>query len=398
MIRATWFVLLLLMAGCSSSGGSVVDSGAVDSGIADSGTVDSGVVDSGVADAGLPDAGVPDAGPPDSGIPDAGPPKPTSQCPRQTDAGCVPVGVADLKTLVMGGINMPAGFFHRPEHSDFLAVGPHYDTGTLMASRSFDGGAFELATGLPFTPSSDATGVNRSLYFVHRPSGAGSFGLYRSQLTDAGFAAATAVALNGSPIVPYWPQATALPDGRILLAFVESQQRAFLALSDATGTQFQVAPAPGTSPAPIRGVLAHVGVTAGGQWIFTHQEADPSFRFTSLYQLSSNGGGQWSTPKNVSPAFDNVHDLRPFQRLDVGADLYYLRVGGGNFFSTFRRMLKEDGSLGPEQEVTGVDVGHVEKPQAFRLPDGRVALMFARRIDPMRYDLCLVYLDGDAPP
>ena len=144
------------------------------------------------------------------------------------------------------------------------------------------------------------------------------------------------------------------------------------------------------------GVLAHVGRTRGGKWVLTHQVADELWQFKSFVQISTDGEA-WSAPVSIQPQSDNAHDAFPIRRQDEGSDLYYLRPGPAGELNVLRRMLGEDGSLGVEQAVTDATIGHVEKPQARRLPDGRLVLMFARRSSATDYDIMLGLLDGDSP-
>jgi hypothetical protein len=125
---------------------------------------------------------------------------------------------------------------------------------------------------------------------------------------------------------------------------------------------------------------------------------DEQWAFKAFVQLSRDGGGTWSSPALISTAED-VHDAFPLARRSGGADLYYLRASAPGTFHVHRRALGEDGALGVEQVVTAPELGHIEKPQARRLPDGRVSLSFViRRSDEtFEYDLALEILEDDAP-
>jgi hypothetical protein len=326
----------------------------------------------------------------DSGEPDAGGP---SGCPIVVSGECAPVDTAHVLPVVRAaGIHMPAGALAGPGPLEVVALAASYDDAALRMITTPD----RITAGAPtiaIRGASDATtadtGATQAIYFV------GAIGLERAERTAAGLGAASPVVLDGTDITPYWPQAIGLPDGRVLLAFVEPQARAFVAISDANGARFTVRPAP-TAPPPLRGILAHVGLTAEGDWVLTHQSATETWAFTSFVQTSSDGL-EWSEPIVVQPDDDNVHDAFPIARRDQGADLYYLRAGSPTELHAFRRALRADRTLGPEQRVTAPELGHVEKPQPRRLPDGRIALTFAQRIGDSDYHVLLAILDDDAP-
>ena len=66
--------------------------------------------------------------------------------------------------------------------------------------------------------------------------------------------------------------------------------------------------------------------------------------------------------------------------------------------SVRRRALREDGTLGPEQLVTSLDLGAASRAQPRRLPDGRLAmLMLTGGEQPRTGHLSLALVDGDAP-
>jgi hypothetical protein len=320
-------------------------------------------------------------------------------CPIRRGDGCRTVHAADTKTLFPGtSVLMPGATFMSSD-GRFHAFAPLYDRAVGLHVASTDllhFSAPEVVLGNIGDITGADTPAGRFLYFVGGTQGATA--LYRSRVDPTGTVdPPSAVTGAGIPIVPFWPQATTLHDGRVLLAFVQPQTRAFLALSQDGLAPFTPLPTPVPSGVH-RGILAHVGQTTAGAWVFTHQSADDRWLFTSYAHLSRDGGATWSAPIVVSPDVSDVHDAYPLSRSDEGVDLYYLHVGEGGVFGAFRRALFDDGRLGPEQAVTAADVGHVEKPQARRLPDGRIALSFAVRKAEGVYDIRLAILDDDAPP
>jgi hypothetical protein len=298
--------------------------------------------------------------------------------------------------LATNAIHMPAGAVVLRD-GGVAAFGSRWDDAKIVASTG-DATKLAAATPLAWARAGDGTAVQTevdrgAVYFTT------ASGLYHARIDDKGSAAATPekVTLNDSPVVPSWPQATRLPDGRVFLAFTEPQTRAFIAVSDASGVVFDVKPAPVTDGV-LKGVLAHVGTTKNGSWVLTHQVADASWLFTSYVQMSTDAGATWSKPLVVQPDDDNVHDCFVVRRADAGADLYYLHAGADGDLNVHRRALHEDGTLGKEQIVTSPEVGHVEKPQPHRLSDGRLVMTMAIRRSDKVYDLASTILDGDAPP
>lgn len=188
----------------------------------------------------------------------------------------------------------------------------------------------------------------------------------------------------------HWPQSVFIR-GEVMLAGVESQTRGLWTTDEGEGLSFEEIA--GTRELG-RGLLVHLGKTAQEKLVLTYQTADVNWHFTSFVTVKSERG--WSEP--ISIADDNVHDAYVVSRPDVGADLYYLRPVGADF-AVYRRHLTEAGSLGVEQRVTSSTIGSCEKPQPIRLPDGRLMMVFARRVtyDPPVYDVGSVLLDHDAP-
>jgi hypothetical protein len=389
--------IVLAIAACGPSPST--DAGPTDAGPTDGGqTTDAGPVDD---DAGtLPDGGTEiDAGPPVR-----------STCPIVTPAGCVPVDVDDVSTpSSQSGIEMPGATFALDD-GDVMAVYPRYTSSQAFSSSSRTGSGPTLAMSTPaalaLSVAADMTGAtaadSRVVVLYGRAGAAGPLGLIRIAVNgDGTFGAPSPITLTGvDGVTPYWPQLAALPDGRLVLGLVEANadalRRGFVGFSDDDGHTFTMRAGP-TLDAAVKGSLVHVGSTTAGTLVVSWQEADANWLFTSWVQLSSDDGVTYSAPIRVAPESNNVHDTFVVTRHDDGADLYYLRDGGEQAFNVFRRPLSDDGVLGPEQRVTAAALGHVEKPQARRLPDGRLLLAMARRLSPSDYRATYVILDGDAP-
>jgi hypothetical protein len=329
-----------------------------------------------------------------------------SPCPQVVDGGCQPIGATEIVTLSQdAAIEFPGISFFWPDGTT-RAIYPRYDTGQLFSAGSTDLVTFTAAERLPVALASDTTGVtlgeDRILFFYGRLGPAGALALQRALVPATGDPSTpSAVTITGADgVEPYWPQTVALPDGRILLGFVEAardaNRRSYLGTSSDGGLSFAMRPAPfGAQARP--GILIHVGLTASGAWVLTWQESDASFRyFTSYVQLSADQGQSWTDPIRIVPDNDNVHDAFPVTRQDSGADLYYLPETGD--LNVFRRRLDDDGTLGPEQRVTTAELGHIEKPQPRRLPDGRLGMLASRRMGANDYRVFFTVLEGDAPP
>jgi hypothetical protein len=317
-------------------------------------------------------------------------------CPILDRGACRAVEARDATTLFAAGAHMPGATFAL-SNGRFVAFAPDYVRGAILGTASSDLRAFSPPLSSDFAIGGDVTGASsggeRALFFV------GAVGTFRRSAVrpDGSLEPPTDVAIDGTSVLPYWPQATGLDDGRTLLAFVEAQTRAFLAVGD--GVRFATKPSPvPLSSVPMRGVLAHVGTTTEGAWVFAHQVADARWSFRSFVQLSRDEGATWSAPIQLRPSQEDVHDAYPLRRKSGGADVYYLRASEPGAFNVHRRALAEDGRLGPEQVVTAPAVGHIEKPQPRRLPDGRIALAFAvrRSVEDFVYHCKRPATDGDA--
>lgn len=357
-----------------------------------------------IGDAGTPDdaGSVDDAGTPaDAGVP-------RSPCPVADGDACRAVDVADVSSpSSTTGVEMPGATFTLDD-GDVLAVFPRYTTSQALSSRARTGTGPLLPmadpTPLALSAASDVTGATVDGSHVGllfgRAGAADPLGLIAFAIDDTGtMGTPWSVAVTGTTVTPYWPQLAPLDGGRLALAFVESSadalRRSFVGVSDDGGHTFAMRAGP-TGDVAKKGNLAHVGASSSGALFVTWQEADDGWLFTSYVQISHDDGETYDAPITVAPESDNVHDAYVVARLDAGVDLYYLRDGGVGAFNVFRRPLSDDGVLGAEQRVTAIGLGHVEKPQARRLPDGRLTLAFARRLSGSDYRASYVILEGDA--
>ncbi len=310
------------------------------------------------------------------------------------------VTARDVEPVATGGIGMPAGFVAHAGGARTAFASRWKDDGSseLVALRAAPGGPFGgetvLARGVDNGTTVDVAGQPFVYFVAATPMGVS---VQRRAIHDDGFGPAEDVRIAGAPRNLAWVQAAAAPDGRIVLAFADPQRAPYTAVSDDEGRTFRASASlalNGVDP----GTLAHTAVAKDGTMFVTQQRADASGRFASYVRVSTDGL-QWSAPRQLTTSSDNVHDAFPLARKDGGVDVYYLMpsaAAGG--FVCHRRAVQADLSLGAEQRVTADDVGPVEKPQARRLADGTISLLFARNREFARsYDVAYAHLDGDAP-
>jgi hypothetical protein len=313
-----------------------------------------------------------------------------SPCPVYTRGGaCRPLRAKDVVTLATGGLVLPGAWFSLAG-GGALAFGVRWGSERLVAVRSARALTFDSGESLSTESKNAATGVSfretQSLYIV-----AGN-GLQRVSLNAGQLEPGVPVTLDGTTLTPSWPQAAALPDGRVLLAFVEPQRKLFVGVDDGTGLRFRVRELQ-LKERDLTGVLAHVGTTNTGAWVLTYQVADSASHFRASALVSTDEGASWKEPVDLG---DATADAFPIARNDHGADLYYT-VGVGGVRSIRRRALHDDGSTGPEQFVTADEIWSAQKPQPRRLVDGRMAMLFTLDHGPRNGDLAFAVIDGDAP-
>jgi hypothetical protein len=194
-----------------------------------------------------------------------------------------------------------------------------------------------------------------------------------------------------------WPRFRAHGTGGIALAFRDAASVPMFAAGERPASfDPPVAVGPDTG-----GALAAVGVFASGALAFSYQHPTGNEPMVS-YVVTSTEGATWSDPVRVTDASSNVHDTTLVARDDGALDLYYIYPAAKGF-ALFRRALDEGGALGPEERVTGPEVREPSKPEALRLPSGRVLIAYAeiserdRNGYPSRQSLVLASLPGEAP-
>ena len=184
------------------------------------------------------------------------------------------------------------------------------------------------------------------------------------------------------------PQVRELNDGTFVVAYRDMQSVVKLAFSAdglAFGSPVELGPP---------GAMAKVAQMADDTLIFSYQkEVAPML---SYYRLSGHQK-QWTEPALVTESSPNVHDTNPYRRADGRIDLYYIYPIDPIGFSLWRRCVKPDGSLGPEEQVVETTWGNLAKPHAHRLPSGATLLTFVDQNQGHRLSATTIVGDASCP-
>lgn len=195
-----------------------------------------------------------------------------------------------------------------------------------------------------------------------------------------------------------WTKFYRLKDKRVAVAFRDGQSRPMVAFSK-DGLRFEPAVLVGPTTG---GALATLGQFGNGWLAYSYQHPVGNSPMVSYVKLSTDGA-TWGAPFPVSTSSTNVHDTTLVTRLDGAIDMYYIYPASTRGFVLFRRMLRKDGSMGPEQRLTADELGEPSKPEVKRLSDGRLLLMWAEiskrspRGYPSEQRMVVAILRGDAP-
>lgn len=133
-----------------------------------------------------------------------------------------------------------------------------------------------------------------------------------------------------------------------------------------------------------------------GPWAFSYQ-VKTAQGAQAYFVLSADQGVSFFPPVKISDE-ENIQDTFLLQRKDGGVDAYYLVEFKGRGFSLFRRKILQDGSLGPEQQLTSTAVS-VEKPHCLRLHSGKIFVTLSKvsqQAKGMSSDLVFMTLVDDA--
>lgn len=339
--------------------------------------------DAGPTDASL-DAGS-DAGPPGLPVP---------------EPAALPIGASDLLRLGPGLSLDVSSALSIDAQGAVTLVFDSFDRdfgfGELWITSSPNGRTFPLARPTGFTDHSfeaSPSFVRGALYFAGADDLVSAPVLHRAGVGTA----EPLPAVPGIDSLLSWPRLYAWED-RVAVAFRDGASRPMLAWGDdasSFGVPVLVGPDAG-------GALAALGVFGDGTLAYAYQHPVAAEPMVSFVRRSSDGV-TWSDPVRVTDASGNVHDTTLVARADGGLDLYYVYPGASGFV-LFRRALAPDGRLGAEERVTTDEAGEPSKPEALLLPSGRVLVAYADIAvrdgtsgEPMRQDLVLVSLPGEAP-
>lgn len=229
------------------------------------------------------------------------------------------------------------------------------------------------AAALTGSPSAVTLDQTRWLYVMHAPSVRGAASFVRHEWDGAAFGTTQSIGpIPSMSTILSWPQAIAMADGRVAVAYRTDQGLPNVTFSSdglSFGTPIQVHTESAAIP-----TIAQLG---DGTLVFTHQRPVGGEPMVSFWQLSSDGGQTWTPPARVTDAANNVHDTTVVSRRDGAADLYYIYPTGQTGFTLFRRSLDGAGTLGAEQQVTSEDVREPSKPRGLRLADGTLLVTYA---------------------
>lgn len=238
----------------------------------------------------------------------------------------------------------------------------------------------------------------RWLYFIESDGDFTNHTLKRAKIIQGTIQPAEAIdAIQGIDSLLSWPKFYTWKD-KVAVAFRNGQNQPMLNKSD-DGKRFGTPSLAGPSTG---GAMATLGVMVDGTLVYTYQHPAANAAMISFVRLSQDGKG-WSPPTKVSAKSNNVHDTTILPRPEGGADLYYIYPKGPVGFVLFRRYVSPTGVLGPEQQLTDSRLGEPSKPEAHRLPDGRILLAWseiskrAPNGQPSEQIFQLTYLVGDAP-
>jgi hypothetical protein len=334
-------------------------------------------------------------------------PKVAPKATQRADALSSPrplIKAGSVVRLGHGGFNHPAGAL--AVGNKLVVLQQHFSPGAPLSWNEvqIQGGKAAAPKALPLMGVEELTALSvgsKRYLFVEAEDASGRPAFGRSELAATGLRPIEPVVVRGAPGQVHWLQSAARDAHHLALAFADPQNRAYVAVSSDGGKSFDARPLPSvTGGQPERGVLVHAAYSPNGSLVATRQVADANWAFTSLVQRSTDGV-TWSAPISLTTTNPNVHDAFPIARKDgLGVDIYYLRQEGPGGFRVYRRAWSDAGKFGPEQRVTGDDLGHLEKPQPRRQADGSIFLVLAQAQGAdtsTDFDVIGARLSADAP-
>lgn len=294
----------------------------------------------------------------------------------------LPIGSAEVFRVGLPGRIEVASAVGEIADGELIVVWDRFDEafseGELWTSRSSDlinwtaPSALEIGTST-FEASPSILPINNTLwlYFVETDGVYSSPTTGRSHWEGSNWSAPEYLdPIGGIANLLAWPKFAVLLDGRVAVAFRDGASLPKLAISS-NGVSFENAHVVSQEGA----AMPAVGQFANGKLAFSYQTGSGGL-MSSWVRLSEDGA-TWSDAVRVSESSTNVHDTTLVRRLDGNLDLYYIYPCSGAGFCLHRRCLGSDGALGPEEQVTLPEIGETSKPEALRLSDGRLLLLWA---------------------
>ncbi|ANB17266.1 Hypothetical protein I596_1236 [Dokdonella koreensis DS-123] len=347
---------------------------------------------------------------------------------RAADAGAarplpvasrVPVGREDVVALGSGaGVDRQATLATR-RSGGFVLVYARFQDGDLDSAQlrqvvSETGDALSDPRPLSFghgvedAPAFIDVGGRTWLYFASRETDTGSIGLWRSRLDEGTFAPAHRLdAIEGLTRLVQWPRWVAAGSDALLTFRGLTSVPTWLRLEDG------LKPGPAMVPAAV-GVAYPRVVPLGNRGCFFSYQRPPEGGYMATYYRVSADCARWSDAAPLAPPpppnKPDVHDAYALPRPDGGVDVYYVypsfkgpdaRFAVG--FDLYRRSVRPDGRLGPEQRLTDRTAFNPFAPSAHRLQDGTVLVSFSDILENgadgvSRAQLTVFRLKDDAAP
>lgn len=209
------------------------------------------------------------------------------------------------------------------------------------------------------------------LYYVEGDSLKDSAKSYRAQFNNGHLINIEPLTINNSLRVIHWQKFYTLPNNNIAIVFRNGKGMFFGTSKDGkTFTDFIKVYKQAAKPNFI--------ALDNDKFIYSFQgRGKNKGSMQSKFSYSKDGGATWSQPTNTTESHGNVHDAFLFNRNDGLADIYYIYpIGAWRGFSLFRRCIKDNFSLGEEEQVIEKEIGHLMKPNVFRLNKHQLLLTF----------------------
>lgn len=275
-------------------------------------------------------------------------------------------------------------FLSQTEFTAEIRVAHAESDGKFGASSRVDFGSEPLIAG----PHVLVRGKDTFLYFMHGDAAKNRARIARARFSGGAFAASEDLVLADTFAgILAWPCATERGTD-VALAYDHYTASQHVALGD--GTSFGAATPFGT------GVQGRIATMTDGTIVGTWQNGNAADMIA--FVRVSKDGATW-IPAVPLTTKTNVHDASPFRRADGGVDVYYISTEAASHFRIWRRAVRADASLGPEELVSSESAGAFTQPHPHRLHDGSVGLVFARQVTSnVDTDTYMTRIGTDAPP